>query len=94
MKTLVAIRRTVRPNTIAEKSKKKENITEVFLRLHISTATKILAPGSARRIATINVSPIKSSNRIENEIIIGLKIILASKGTWLVLLAGLWVSRE
>jgi len=58
----------------AEKSLKAENIIEVFPKLHTSTATRTLTPGKARAIIVVKRHLINSSNKIETDSVIGLKI--------------------
>ena len=58
----------------AEKSLKAENIIEVFPKLHTSTATRTLTPGKAKVIIVVKRHLINSSNKIETDSVIGLKI--------------------
>jgi hypothetical protein len=59
---------------VAEKSLKAENIIEVFPKLHTSTATRTLTPGKAKAIIVVKRHLINSSNKIETDSVIGLKI--------------------
>jgi len=61
---------------VAEKSLKAENIIEVFPKLHTSTATRTLTPGKAKVIIVVKRHLINSSNKIETDSVIGLKIFL------------------